>query len=120
MALGQAAGTAAALSINSDVSPRKIDIVKLQHQLLQDRAVLVYFQDAKPEDHYFKALQFCALQGVMGEVPQKAQLNQPVSKEIAQQWIENAQLKHLKFTVEADTTRGELLSQIYGAKFDGN
>src|SRR5690606_34220390 len=41
MALGQAAGTAAASSIEGNISPRQVDIVELQRRLLSDGAVLV-------------------------------------------------------------------------------
>jgi len=40
MVMGQAAGTAAALSIEANVAPRKVDIAKLQNTLKRDKAVL--------------------------------------------------------------------------------
>ena len=36
--MGQAAGTAAALSLKDNVTPRKLDVPKLQAILAQDRA----------------------------------------------------------------------------------
>ncbi|MBO7152713.1 MAG: FAD-dependent oxidoreductase, partial [Lentisphaeria bacterium] len=36
--MGQAAGTAVAQSLKDDVTPRKIDVKKLQAQLAEDRA----------------------------------------------------------------------------------
>ncbi|MBT7165791.1 MAG: FAD-dependent oxidoreductase, partial [Victivallales bacterium] len=40
MSLGQAAGTAAALSIEAGVSPRDLDASKLAAQLQRDRAAI--------------------------------------------------------------------------------
>lgn len=40
MAIGQAAGTAAALAVNGDTSPKNIDICKLQELLIQQNVIL--------------------------------------------------------------------------------
>lgn len=40
MVMGQAAGTAAAISIEKKVPPRKLSIKKLQERLLRDKAIL--------------------------------------------------------------------------------
>lgn len=42
MALGQAAGVAAALSIDTATPPRRLDVTRLQIELLQQGAVLIY------------------------------------------------------------------------------
>ena len=42
MALGQAAGVAAAVSIESNVAPRNVDIKKVQQELLKQGAILSY------------------------------------------------------------------------------
>jgi hypothetical protein len=36
MSLGEAAGTAVAMSLNDNVSPRKVDVSKLQRQLVKN------------------------------------------------------------------------------------
>lgn len=68
MALGQAAGTAAALSIKANTTPRKVHVRTLQEQLLKDGAVLVYFTNLKPGDPHFIEKQLAALDA-QGEVP---------------------------------------------------
>lgn len=50
MALGQAAGTAAALSVANDVAPRALDVEALQRKLLDQNAVLIHFHDGQHPD----------------------------------------------------------------------
>lgn len=50
MALGQAAGTAAALCVWQDVAPRRLDIEPLQRKLLEQNAVLIHFPDSPTPD----------------------------------------------------------------------
>jgi hypothetical protein len=40
MGMGEAAGTAAALSLNSDCTPRQLDVTLLQNQLRKQGAIL--------------------------------------------------------------------------------
>ncbi len=40
MATGQAAGTAGALAVKENVSPRELDIEKLQDMLRKDKAII--------------------------------------------------------------------------------
>jgi hypothetical protein len=61
MALGQAAGTAAVLSIKANVTPRKLNVRSLQQELLKNGAVLVYFKNQKPGDPNFAENQLAAL-----------------------------------------------------------
>jgi hypothetical protein len=65
MALGQAAGVAAAICINDKVAAEHVDISKLQHELLKQKAVL--FHDPKiweeSEAANFSAIQLQGLQG---------------------------------------------------------
>ena len=48
MALGQAAGVAAAIAVESDVKPRDVSIKKLQHRLLKQGQVLLHSQISQP------------------------------------------------------------------------
>jgi hypothetical protein len=65
MALGQAAGVAAAICIDDKVAAEDVDISKLQHQLLEQRAVLFY--DPKIwEDSNFANFSMIQLQGLKG------------------------------------------------------
>lgn len=83
MALGEAAGEAAALAIDSGVEPRRVDVAALQRRLLSRGAVLCYFRDMKPADPHFQVVQFLALRGVLdpdawlarpGDAPSQADL----------------------------------------------
>ena len=63
MALGQAAGTAASLAIDSRRSVQNIDIQELQTRLIAQKATLVYFRDITPDDPRFPEAQRMALRG---------------------------------------------------------
>lgn len=63
MALGQAAGTAASLAIDSRRSVQNIDIQELQTRLIAQKATLVYFRDITPDDPCFPEAQRMALRG---------------------------------------------------------
>lgn len=65
MALGQAAGAAAAIAIDDGVSVRDISVEKLQNRLLQEKATLIYYDDITPEDPDFAAVQRLGLKGVL-------------------------------------------------------
>ncbi len=65
MALGEAAGISAVLSIEDRVPVQQVDIRKLQNALLDNKAVLIYFEDLVPENPAFKAIQYFALQGII-------------------------------------------------------
>ncbi|HWQ53216.1 MAG TPA: FAD-dependent oxidoreductase [Bryobacteraceae bacterium] len=58
MAMGQAAGTAAHLAIESRREVRAVDIGRLQRALLESGQVLVHFRDVTGSELWFKALQF--------------------------------------------------------------
>lgn len=63
MALGQAAGTAAALALAAGIAPAAVPIRDLQAALLADAAVLVHFPNLDPTDPRFTAVQLRALDG---------------------------------------------------------
>jgi len=86
MALGQAAGVAACMSIEDSLAPRKIDVVKPQHELVKQKAVLIYLRDVEPGDAHYEALQFFALRGFYRDSWQ-ADLNRPVPADIGSKWI---------------------------------
>jgi len=113
MALGQAAGTAACLSIEDGVRPRKVNVTKLQQRLLAQGAVLIYFQDAQPGDPHYEALQFLALRGFYRPSQWQAKLNDPVPDGVAAEWIERANAERPPGYVPGKTTRGELLDMLY-------
>ncbi len=113
MALGQAAGVAASISIENDTPPRYIDIVKLQQRLLKQKAVLIYFEDAHPDDKHFEALQFFTLRGFFQISKWEARLNEPIRNGVGMKWIKWAGCSFPDDYVSGKTTRGELLQFLY-------
>jgi hypothetical protein len=65
MLLGQAAGAAAALSAQSGLEPRAIDLRELQQTLLDAGTWLMPFADTTPNESDFQAIQRVGLSGVM-------------------------------------------------------
>ena len=63
MALGEAAGTAAALAVKDGVKVQEISIDSLQDALLESGASLIYFKDLKPESPDYKVAQKMAVRG---------------------------------------------------------
>lgn len=88
MALGQAAGVAAHLSIKNNITPRKLDIDTLQRALLAQKAVLIYLKDA-PETHpHYAALQRAGCHGCFPTL--EAKPDEPVDAETAADWSKRA------------------------------
>ena len=112
MALGQAAGAAACISIDDGRPLRKIDVLKLQRNLLGRGAVLINFQDAKPGDAHYEALQFFALRGFYARSQWRASLNDPVPEDVAADWIKWSGVTAPADHVPGKTTRGELLDAL--------
>lgn len=63
MALGEAAGTAASLAIESNKNVREVPLAKLQEKLIQNGGTLVYFRDLNCDNADFKLVQRLALRG---------------------------------------------------------
>ncbi len=113
MALGQAAGMAASLSIEYGVAVRKVDIAKLQRELLKEKAVLIYYYDVAPEHPAFQAVQYF---GVRGFLPDwSARLDEVITAEDAAKWIDAAGGKWPSEYRQGETTRGEMLQALYQA-----
>ncbi|MDZ7719799.1 MAG: FAD-dependent oxidoreductase [Balneolaceae bacterium] len=56
MTIGQAAGTAAALSIQHNIQPRDLSVREVQQKLLDANAWLLPFMDTTPKDWFFEPL----------------------------------------------------------------
>jgi len=64
MNMGQAAGVAAALSLQTGIPVRRIKPADIQRELLRRfRQYIYYFPDVTPETRYFEAIQFLAARG---------------------------------------------------------
>jgi hypothetical protein len=70
MLLGQAAGAAAALSVQLDVAPREIPVRQLQQTLIDARAWLMPFVDVRNDQVGFEEVQRLGLSGLMRGVGQ--------------------------------------------------
>lgn len=65
MALGQAAGVAASLSVETGCPMRALPVAAIQERLLDQGATLVYFKDIRPGSPDFKLVQHMALKGYL-------------------------------------------------------
>jgi len=115
MALGQAAGVAAALSVRTETPPRKLDVSTIQRELLRQRAMLIYFQDIAPGDPHYEAVQLFGLRGLLGGDAWKARLDEPVSAADATAWIRGASVERPSSYTPGTSTRGELLDALFQA-----
>lgn len=109
MALGQAAGVAAALAIDRQVKVRHVPVEALQKSLIAGQATLMYYQDVNPADADFAMVQTLGLKGYLPEW--KARLADVADAETVALW-EKASGKKLTFT-PGRTTRREVLQQLY-------
>lgn len=84
MAMGQAAGIAASLSIEEQMNIQNIDIKKLQSILIDQKATLVYFEDVDTDNPEFAILQKMALQGYLPDW--KARIHETTDRNTLVQW----------------------------------
>lgn len=84
MALGQAAGVAAALSLESGRPVQALDIDAVQERLLDGGATLVYFRDIRGDSPDFKMVQRMALKGYLPGW--EAALEEPASADDLRLW----------------------------------
>lgn len=113
MALGQAAGEVASLCIEEGMQPRAVEIHKLQLRLLRNKAVLIYFFDARPGDKHYDSLQFFAVRGFLKQAEWKARLGAVAEEEVAAKWIAWAGAGTPDDYRQGTTTRGELLGMLF-------
>ena len=107
MALGEAAGTAAALAIDGRKDVREIAVGSLQEHLLRYGAVLVYLRDLKPGDPDYAAAQRLALRGFFPEW--EAGLDRAMDGRTAQLW---SSLAGREIKADGTTTRREWIHRI--------
>jgi len=84
MALGEAAGVAASIAIETGYSVQSIDIKDIQEKLLDANASLIYFRDVPPTSPDFKMVQKMGLKGIL--TGWTADLDSAVTKEERSQW----------------------------------
>lgn len=71
MAMGQAAGTAAVLSIRDGVELRDLSVDALQHELISQKCRLVFYWDVPLEDPSFAAVQWLSVKGIIKGYPDR-------------------------------------------------
>ncbi|MDR3262675.1 MAG: FAD-dependent oxidoreductase [Tannerella sp.] len=106
MAMGQAAGIAASLSIDSNSKIKNIAIDRLQDKMIAQQAILIYFRDTDVNNPDFKMLQYMGLRGYLPEW--NANPDGAVDAETAVLWKSLSGMK-----VEAGENRKEILTKIY-------
>lgn len=109
MALGEAAGEAASIAIDSGKDVRSIDIPTVQDALIDNGAVLVYFSDLKPSDKDYALVQRAALKGLFPDY--RARLDEEIDKATAKEWM---RLSGRKFRWKQGMTRREALVFLAG------
>jgi hypothetical protein len=85
MGIGQAAGTAAALSLQNKVQIRDVDTRSVQRTLIENGQILTYFDDLDITDKAFAAAQFWGTKGFFKTY--KAELLEPATADDLKQWI---------------------------------
>lgn len=63
MTLGQVAGVAAALSVQTGIPPKRLNIEAIQQHLLKMGVYLYWFSDVNRQTEHFEAIQFLATRG---------------------------------------------------------
>lgn len=112
MALGQAAGIAAHLSIAKNVQPRALDTSLLQRELLKHNQVITFYKDIDQGDPAFAAIQYFGARGFFPDY--YARSKDPADPETARRWIRLATGRDAtEAEINAKLTRGELCRRLY-------
>lgn len=104
MALGEAAGVAAVLAIDNDVTVRDVSYNLIQQKLLRYGATLIYFKDLRNTDPDFALVQQLALKGFFPEWD--ADLDKPLDSATAKLWSD---LSGRKIESDGKTKRRQVL-----------
>lgn len=112
MALGEAAGIAAALALETGVAVRKVSLTSLQRALLKRNAVLLYFKDLTVSHPAAPAFQLLGLQGlVKGWF---ARPDEPITAEDVRDWSRALGVTDTGPRLTPQT-RGEFLAELWSA-----
>ncbi len=111
MAMGQAAGVASVISIETRNTVQDINPGTLQEKLLGQGAVLIYFEDAGPEDPDYALVQFMGLKGIL--TSWRADLDKMVEPSNAEAWAEKAGLSTMPHFLPGKTSNRDFLKAIY-------
>lgn len=109
MAIGQAAGITASISIQDKVKVQNINIQKLQDYLIDQNATLIYYKDVNVSSEDFRMVQYMGLKGYLPDW--EACLNEPIDKETFNAWMKLSGM-NLDYT-SGKVTRKDILYKIY-------
>lgn len=84
MGLGQVAGTAAFVALKEKKSVGELSIEALQHQLLEFKQVLTYFEDVTVNNDAYRSVQFFGTKGFFNGY--KAELQMPLTVAVWKDW----------------------------------
>jgi hypothetical protein len=115
MAIGQAAGIAASMSIDSKVKLKNLDLSVLQDRLIGQKATLIYYKDITPDDPDFKMVQYMGLRGYLPGW--EARLSAAIDDSTAQLW---RSISGIEMNVDAKLTRGQGLKKLYQSLINKN
>jgi len=112
MAMGQAAGTSAALCVKQNQLPRKLNMAALQHDLFKQKVIGIYYTDVSRDHPQFAALQFFGVRGFIREWT--ANLDKPATAADISKWSASAGIAMPAAIKAGESTRGEVLGLLYG------
>ncbi|MDR2969717.1 MAG: FAD-dependent oxidoreductase [Tannerellaceae bacterium] len=106
MAMGEAAGIAASLAIDTDCKIKNVEMETLQAKLIEQKSTLIYFRDININDPDFAMVQYMGLRGYLPDW--NARLNDAVDDTTVYLW---RSLSRMDIKKESD--RRETLRRIY-------
>jgi hypothetical protein len=107
MALGQAAGVAAHLSIAGNCAPRGVDVDRLQRILVGQGQVITYFKDIDRKDPAYAALQYFGAKGFFKDY--YARSREALEPAVAEEWAR----KLKRPLTQRPVTRGEYCRLVF-------
>lgn len=107
MALGQAAGIAAAVAVQTGLPVQKLPVCEIQDRLLDEHSSLIWFKDVPVTSPDFKMVQKLALAGYIPEW--EARLDQDATPEEKKNFLSLSGLE----IPEDMQTRREIFEYIY-------
>lgn len=110
MAIGQAAGIASALAIDEKVKMKHVNMEKLQDQLVQQKATLIYFKDVDYSSPDFQLVQYMGLRGYLPDW--EARLEEPIDALTLTLWRKLSGLT-LSEARKDETSRRTVLQMIF-------
>lgn len=117
MALGQAAGVAASLAIDSNSKIKNINQNQLQDILLNQKATLIYYKDISIDSPDYKMVEFMGLRGYLPEW--EAKIQDTINDQTLLSWKKLSGYS-LDNAVVNKSTRKEVLTIIYNQLTNNN